>query len=101
MNWLLRNLENCKFMLGMDSNYFYPMLISPLLGMGINYLKGMKERRERKIFELHCKSESDNFYIFVMLVEILVIVLSLFVVYLFCEIIMSISFWGGGRLGDE
>lgn len=104
MNWFLRNLENCRSMLGMDSNYFYPMLISFLmavLGTGINCFKGMKERRERKIFELYCESESDNFYIFVMFVEFMVILLSFLGVYLFYEMIVGISFLRGGRLWDE
>jgi len=104
MDLVLKCLENVRSFLGMDSNYFYPMLIPPLIAMismCLNSFKRMKERRERKIFELHCKSESDNFFIFVMLVEIVVIFLSLWGVYIFYGTIVGIFFQERGQLGDE
>lgn len=80
-SWVLKNLEYIKDMLGMDSNSFYPMFISAVIGIGaflINCFNKIKEQEERKIFELYRKSESDNFYCFVMLGEVLVFIFSVF-----------------------
>lgn len=107
MNWVINNLESIRYELGMNSNSFYPMiitLVSVIVGICNfmkNYLKIIKERKERKMFELYCENESDNFYLFVILVELLVF-LSMFLIFCFLdEIIGNISFLSERQLGTK
>lgn len=109
INWFLNSLKNIRYELGIDSNSFYPMIFTILsMVLGIiawictflkNGFKKVKEYRERKIFELYCESESDNFYCFVMLAEVLVF-LSIFLIFCFLdEIIVNISFFSERQSG--
>lgn len=97
MSFILNSLEYLKNTLGMDSNSFYPLLIKVVItvasvGFGawrilISSYAKIKERNARKMFELYSKSESDNFYCYVMLVEVLVLIISAFFVDLLNEVI--------------
>ena len=109
INWVLNHLNIYKYELGMDSNSFYPMIFTNIpIVMGIiawictllkNCFNKVKEYRERKIFELYCESESDNFYCVVIFGEVLIFI-SIFLIFCFLdEIIVNISFFSERQSG--
>lgn len=71
---MLNFLNDVKEKIGMDANYFYPALIT-LLTILISFLssifKNVKNRMENNLCEIQTKSESDSFFGFVMIMELI------------------------------
>lgn len=68
-----------QFAYKLDFNTFVTLLIAiiPVVWKSVKRIKlKIEERKEKKMFELYHKKESDNFYIFVMLTEAFVVGLS-------------------------
>lgn len=97
-------------MLEMNPGSFYSELllicVSPIVGLCVTFLKNIctefRENREKKIFELYCKRESDNFYVWIMILEIAILIIIYFLVD-FCLIMIErfSSFLGYGLIINE
>lgn len=70
---LLSALNNVRETIGMDSNYFYPVLVTILLAV-IPILKSIisfwNNSRKNKLLDLHRTEESDFFYVNIILISI-------------------------------
>ncbi|MDE6421732.1 MAG: hypothetical protein K2K87_14600 [Lachnospiraceae bacterium] len=92
MKDVLNMIVDLKNNLQMDANSFYPMLIAaivPLSTLSDSVLMKIKEHKEKRIFEMYKRTESDNFYIFIMIGELVILFFNLFFTVFIYEMIRS------------
>lgn len=78
----------------MDSNSFYPMLISAFLPLIIKVISPVfldhEMTKRKKLFRMYKKVESSNFYLYIVFAEFAVVILCVCLINLLCEIIKLI-----------
>ena len=86
----------------MNYESFFTMLVTlvtPLIPLVVGILRNaivrIKELREKKIFELYCEKETDNFYLGILIGEIVNILLGIMGVFLILFIIENLAFYRG------
>lgn len=81
MDKLIGLLETYRGKTNMDANYFYPMIMTflvPICGVLRNLFLKIKEQYKKRIYELYCKSEGDNFFVCILFSELAIALLSVF-----------------------
>lgn len=72
-----------------------PQIVLFLCGLLKEMSLKFREHKEKKIFELYCKRESDNFYAWIMICEVMIYLFSFTVVFLIGTLLQYVaSFWG-------
>lgn len=95
-------LSQIKDAIGMDANYFYPLLVTiavTIIPLMINFFRYINNTRINNILDLHKKEESDFFYFTVLLIEVLCFfigfIMSLFlstIIYVITNISMIVKY---------
>lgn len=87
-------LKNFMNVLNMGADSFYPMLVTLIIAIAGWMCKGAKSwsnrPKPRKVFNLYCKREDDNFYVKIVFWEMAIMIVSVFgavIIYRAIEII--------------
>lgn len=100
---MLKWIESIFTMLERNLDSFFAQLVlvctPSILTSCLSFLKGVyiefRKSKEKKVFELYCKKESDNFYVCIMFLEILIL-LAIVILFSLCwAIIVGISYFLG------
>lgn len=89
---LFNLLEQLRNTLKMNEDSFYPIFLTgvvPFFSLLAKIYLKCKEYLAKKIFELYRKKESDNFYVFIMFTELIIIILNTIIAAFIENVIME------------
>lgn len=88
---LIEALSQIKDEIGMDPNYFYPLLVTIIIAL-IPIIKSLfsfiYNSRINSLLDLHRTEESDFFYVKIMFIEMLFFIVSFLLAVMACAVIM-------------
>lgn len=87
---LIEALSQIKDKIGMDSNYFYPLLVTiiiSLIPLIKSFFSFICNTRIDNLLDLHGKEETDFFYVIIMMIEMFFFFVSLFLAVFVCAVI--------------